>query len=350
MKFNRNTKILLTLASFIFYISIFPVFFHFYGDTAYSIGYIPIVIAGLYFGWRPAVMIAIVIWLIDLPLSIFVHTEIPFIGAFIAFISMLVIGYTVGRLRDVSDELRREVEARKKIEIELREVNTTKDKFFSIIAHDLKNPFNALLGASRELNDSIDELDKRDVKETSLIIARNAQNAYNLLENLLEWSRSQLGRIEFNPQQLGLKEIVSESIKTMEGQAGIKEIRLLNKIEGVSVYADSNLLKTILRNLLSNAIKYTNNSGTISVSARQIDSYIEVSVTDTGVGMPPEAIEKIFRIDTKYSTPGTENETGTGLGLILCKEFVEKQGGRIWVESEVGKGTTFTFSIPAKNI
>ena len=332
MTFNRNIKILLVFVSFIFYIGIFPVFFRFYGDTAYSIGYITIVLAGLYFGWRPAVMIAVVIWLIDLPLSIYVHMEIPFVGAFMAFLTMLVVGYAVGRLRDVSDEL--------------REVNATKDKFFSIIAHDLKNPFNALLGASRELNDNINELDKEEVKEISFIIVRNAQNAYSLLGNLLEWSRSQLGGIEFDPQRLGLKEIVAESIKNVEGEAGTKKIKLFNKVEDISVYADKNLLKTILRNLLSNAVKYTHNGGIVGVSARQIGRYTEVLVTDTGVGMSPEAIEKIFRIDTKYSTLGTENETGTGLGLILCKEFVEKHGGKIWVESEIGKGATFMFTLP----
>ncbi len=242
----------------------------------------------------------------------------------------------------------RDITERKHYEEQLKEANASKDKFFSIVAHDLKNPFNALLGASDALNEGIDDFDAEEIKDLSNMVNKSAKNAYALLENLLEWSRSQLGRIKFEPVDLNLRDIVHESLMAVESQAHNKKIKLVNNTGSVYVYADPNLLKTIIRNLLSNAIKYTNNSGTVTIGSKQMDGYMEISVTDTGVGIPSETIEKLFRIDAKSSTPGTAKETGTGLGLILCREFIEKHGGKIWVESEVGKGTIFTFTLPIK--
>jgi PAS domain S-box-containing protein len=241
-----------------------------------------------------------------------------------------------------------DITERKLYEEQLKEANASKDKFFSIVAHDLKNPFNALLGASEALNEGINEFNEEEIKHLSNMVNKSAKNAYALLENLLEWSRSQLGRLKFEPTDLNLRDITYESLKAIEVQAHNKRIKLINNTKSINVFADPNLLQTIIRNLLSNAIKYTNQGGTVTIGSTQTNGYIEVSVTDTGVGMPQEATEKIFKIDTKYSTPGTAKESGTGLGLILCKEFVEKHGGQIWVESEVGKGTTFTFTLPAK--
>lgn len=246
----------------------------------------------------------------------------------------------IGTVQDTTEK--------KLYEQELKEANAAKDKFFSIIAHDLKNPFNALLGFAQMLSDNLSELEKDELRDLASRINNNAQSAYSLIENLLQWSRAQTGRLEYNPEKMELKTLVEDSLKTLAGQAEHKQIKLINEAQTVDIYADPNLAKTILRNLLSNAIKYTGTGGNVSVSSKQYNNMVEVSVSDTGVGMSPEVIEKIFRIDTKYSTPGTERETGTGLGLILCKEFVEKHGGMIWVESEVGKGTKFTFTLPAK--
>lgn len=254
----------------------------------------------------------------------------------------------IGIIRDATE--RKKIEnALRESEHKLKEVNAAKDKFFSIIAHDLKNPFNALLGSARTLHENIDSLDKDDIKNLGNILYKSSTNAYNLIENLLEWAKSQLERIDFQPHDINLRDIAHESIKSVENQAQNKNVALINNMGTIHIYADPNLLKTILRNLLSNAIKYTDKGGKVTISSKPTDESVEISVTDTGVGMTSEAVEKIFRIDTKYSTPGTAKETGTGLGLILCKEFVEKHGGKIWVESEVGKGTTFTFTLPVKD-
>lgn len=241
-----------------------------------------------------------------------------------------------------------DITERKLYEEQLKEANASKDKFFSIVAHDLKGPFNALIGASEALNEGIDDFDIEEIKHLNNMVNKSAKNAYALLENLLEWSRSQLGRLKFEPTELDLRDITHESLKVVEDQAQNKKIKLINNAKSINVFADPNLLKTIIRNLLSNAIKYTNQGGTIAIDSKQTNGYMEIAISDTGMGMPQEAMEKIFRIDTKYSTPGTAKETGTGLGLILCKEFVEKHGGTIWVESKVGEGTTFTFTLPTK--
>ncbi len=243
-----------------------------------------------------------------------------------------------------------DITERKHYEEQLKEANASKDKFFSIVAHDLKSPFNALIGASEALNEGMDDFDIGEIKHLSNMVNKSAKNAYSLLENLLEWSRSQLGRLKFEPTELDLRDATHESLKIVEVQAQNKGIKLINNTKSINIFADSNLLQTIIRNLLSNAIKYTNQGGTVTISSKPIDDSVEISVTDTGVGMPPEALEKIFRIDTKYSTSGTAKESGTGLGLILCKEFVEKHGGKISVESEVGNGTTFKFTLPVKRV
>ncbi len=253
----------------------------------------------------------------------------------------------IGIIRDATERKKIENTLRES-EHQLKEVNAAKDKFFSIIAHDLKNPFNALLGSARALHENIDSFDKDDVKNLANILYKNSKNAYNLIENLLEWAKSQLERIDFQPQDINLRDIAHESIKSVENQAQNKDVTLINNMGTINIFADPNLLQTIIRNLLSNAIKYTNQGGTATISSKETNGYVEISVSDTGIGMPPEALEKIFRIDTKYSTSGTAKESGTGLGLILCKEFVEKHGGKISVESKVGKGTTFTFTLPIK--
>jgi signal transduction histidine kinase/ligand-binding sensor domain-containing protein len=232
---------------------------------------------------------------------------------------------------------------------ELKELNASKDKFFSIIAHDLKNPFNTLIGFSEMMKESVRLNDPTTFYEYAAMINTSAVQTYRLLENLLEWASSQRGKIEFIPVQINLYELVKDEFTIAEEMANGKDIKLTCYIdESLSVNADKNMLRTIIRNLISNAIKFTNRSGKVEVSAGVIHEDTEVAVTDNGIGMSEETISKLFRLDANLMTRGTDNEKGTGLGLFLCKEFVEKHGGEIWVTSETGKGSTFRFIIPSR--
>jgi signal transduction histidine kinase len=233
----------------------------------------------------------------------------------------------------------------------LKVMNATKDKFFSIIAHDLKNPFNGILGFTELLIISLQQNSKEDCMDYSSIIHSSAKNACNLLENLLEWSRSQTGGIKFNPQNIELSSLVLENVSICESLAVAKKIEIRYDLpnDNISIYADQNMLNTILRNLITNAIKFTHKGGIVTISARALDSFVEIAVSDTGIGMNEETKNKLFKINEKISIEGTEKETGTGLGLILCKEFVEKHSGRILVESQLDKGSCFKFTVPQNN-
>ena len=237
----------------------------------------------------------------------------------------------------------------KKQNAELKELNATKDKFFSIIAHDLKSPFNTMLGFSNLLVKKIDKYDKQKQIKFLNILNTDIKNTFNLLENLLYWSQSQRGTIEFSPEKEKLY-LLSTGIIELLNQTFInKLITIKNKIpKNIEVNADKDMLATILRNLISNAIKFTHKGGIIEigVETRHALSLTEIYVKDNGVGIEKEIQTKLFKITETTSTKGTENEKGTGLGLILCKEFVEKHGGEIWVESEVGKGSKFIFTLP----
>lgn len=237
----------------------------------------------------------------------------------------------------------------KKVEKELKQFLITKDKFFSIIAHDLKNPFNSLMGLAQLLVHGYDRLTPEKVKYFHSNLYQISKNGYELLINLLEWSRSQMGTMEFNPDKVSLAALVEETFSLFSGKASQKEINLTNSVDKNSVViADQNMLKTILRNLVSNALKFTERGGAIEVSENDIDEFKEVTVRDTGVGIEPEILKKLFKLDESYTSEGTEDETGTGLGLILCKEFIEKHGGKIRVESKVGFGSKFIFTIPVQ--
>ncbi len=230
---------------------------------------------------------------------------------------------------------------------ELLELNTSKDKFFSIIAHDLRNPFNTIIGFSEILKEEIKSGDPVKNERYIELINNSAIQTLKLLENLLEWANSQTGKILFNPVPIKLDEFLNEEVGMFNDMAARKNIELKSSITGnLTIMADKNMLKTILRNLISNAMKYTHKNGNVDVSARVKNKNVEVSVSDTGIGMTKDTMAKIFRIDTNLSIPGTENEKGTGLGLFLCKEFIEKNGGKIWVESESGKGSIFKFLLP----
>lgn len=247
-----------------------------------------------------------------------------------------------------------DITERKKAEKAIREIgdklfhlNADKDRFISILSHDLRSPFNALLGLSEVLKEDVRKLDINGIENIANDINTTAQRTYNLLEDILTWARAQQGKISFEPQILSFAEICIDIHKTLNLAANAKNITLdYLKADHIYVFADINMLKTILRNLVSNAIKFTNNGGTINISAIQSDSDITISVSDNGIGIPPDSLAKLFDISEVLSTKGTADETGTGLGLLLCKEFVEKHGGRIWVESEVGKGSEFKFTLP----
>ncbi len=231
---------------------------------------------------------------------------------------------------------------------ELKELNASKDKFFSIIAHDLKNPFSTLIGISEMLNEETDSSLTAKARQYANMINTTAVQTFKLLENLLEWANSQRGKILFKPGPINLPELINEELIMLNEMAVKKNIEVKTSIaEGIIIIiGDRNMIKTIMRNLLSNAVKFTHKNGTVEVSAIAGNDQVEISVADTGIGMTKETKERLFRLDANLSTRGTEDEKGTGLGLFLCKEFVEKHGGRIWVESEYGKGSTFRFVLP----
>jgi signal transduction histidine kinase len=235
----------------------------------------------------------------------------------------------------------------KESEAQLRELNATKDKFFSIIAHDLKTPFNAIIGFSELLVVQVKNKDYDEAEKYAEIIQHSSQRAMELLRNLLEWSRSQTGRMEYHPEQVNLVQIINDTLTLLRDYSQQKTISISRKLpDHIQAFADKDMISTILRNLISNAIKFTSPCGDIVLAAEQKQDELIISVKDTGIGIKKEDLEKLFRIDVSHSTTGTLNEKGTGLGLILCKDFVEKHKGRIWAESEPGVGSTFYFTIP----
>src|ERR1035437_2835453 len=242
-----------------------------------------------------------------------------------------------------ADEL---IIANKELE-QLLQLNADKDRFISILAHDLRSPFTVLLGLSEFLIENIREYDTDEIENHLKLIKNSAQDTFALLEDLLKWIRAQSGNIPFKPQNLSFADICNDILKTLNPNADIKNISInYSKVDHLTVFADADMLKTVLRNLASNAIKFTNNGGTISINAIENSSNVTISVSDNGIGISPENLIKLFDISQVLSTKGTAKETGTGLGLLLCKEFVEKHGGKIWVESECGKGSIFYFNIP----
>jgi PAS domain S-box-containing protein len=250
-----------------------------------------------------------------------------------------------GRL--VRLEVATDITELKTAEKALREANATKDKFFSIIAHDLKNPFNSILGLSEILSEEFDLFSEDKLKNMAEQIHNSAGHLYKLLENLLQWSRAQTGRIKYEPKTVDFKLIIDNYRILMKNVAKIKNIDIYSDVpEKTYVYVDWNMVEIVVRNLLSNALKFTPEGGKIRISTTDNGQFIEVWIQDNGVGIREEDIDKLFRIDASFTTKGTANERGTGLGLILCKEFVERHGGNIWVESQEGEGSTFKFTIP----
>jgi len=271
------------------------------------------------------------------------------------------IGSIAKSLNEMLDQLELESNRRSLVEKRLREsesklivLNSNKDKFFSIISHDLKGPFNAMLGFSKLLQS---EYHNSSEEEHLMFIQRivdGLDSVYKLLENLLDWSRIQLGGIEFHPEPLDLGLTALEVLNVDKLSREKKEINVIIEIpSNTEVLADENMLKTILRNLVTNAVKFSaiGSSVTISISFSEESTsvppgFIGITVADKGVGIAEENLSLLFKIDSGFHRKGTSNETGTGLGLVLCKEFAETHGGTIWAESEEGKGSKFVFTIP----
>ncbi|OFX20202.1 MAG: hypothetical protein A2033_19300 [Bacteroidetes bacterium GWA2_31_9] len=235
----------------------------------------------------------------------------------------------------------------RKSEIQLKELNQTKDKFFSIIAHDLKNPFNAIMNSSYLLLKHGKGYDEEKLFKFIKLINTSSNQAYNLLENLLHWSRKQTGRLVKSPEILEISKLIEEEISNLNNLLENKQISLKTLYsENNTAYCDANMIKTVIRNLLTNAIKYSHRNSEIVISILDTNDNVTVSIKDNGIGMTDEVIQNLFKIESEESLPGTENERGTGLGLILCKEFVEENRGELTIVSEPEKGSTFSFTIP----
>ena len=239
---------------------------------------------------------------------------------------------------------------RKKYTEKLQELNKAKDKFFSIISHDLKSPFNSILGFTEILKEQSSLLEDQEREQIFNSLYNSTRNTYNLLNNLLQYSKFQVGLVEFKPSPISLMQVVKENINILEGTALKKQIYLKNCLKkDIVVSSDGEMLNSILRNLINNAIKFTKESGEISISALEENDFVKIRIKDTGVGMSAETLANLFKMDARKSTPGTNKEEGTGLGLLLVKEFVEKNGGQIFVESEVGRGSEFSFTLKLFN-
>lgn len=252
-----------------------------------------------------------------------------------------------GLIVDITEQILAKAEIEYQNE-ELQKINAEKDKFFSIIAHDLRSPFNGFLGLTQIMAEELPSLSMTEIHEIAIRLSKSASNIYRLLNNLLEWSQLQQGAILFNPEVIPLKAVVVGSIEVIRESAHSKEIKIEIDIhDRLLVFADEYMLQTILRNLLSNALKFTPRGGKIFLSAKSSgNSGVEISIRDTGIGMSQILKNNLFRLDIQTSRKGTDEEPGTGLGLLLCKEFVEKHRGKLRVESEEGKGSNFSFTLP----
>ena len=248
-------------------------------------------------------------------------------------------------VHNISDRKQAELQLKKYSE-KLKEMNRTKDKFFSIIAHDLRSPFQGLLGYSQILREEYNSLSEDEKIHIINSIQELSGNTFRLLDNLLQWSRLQTKKIVFKPEEFNLLEELYPTITALEYLAKNKGINLNYVIDGsISLVADKNMLNLIVRNLISNSVKFTEPGGEINLSVEKYDDYVQVSIKDTGVGIEENKFNDLFNIGQNISTKGTAGEGGSGLGLVLCKEMVEKHNGKIWVESEIGKGSRFCFTM-----
>ncbi len=252
-------------------------------------------------------------------------------------------------LRDITTQKQAEIELRRVTE-DLEAANKEKDKFFSLIAHDLRTPLVGLTGYAEILAADIDELTKDEVKEYSNNIVEISRQTIKFLSNLLEWSRLQIGKITYEPNDISINRMVESIFQLLKSNAARKNIILLNNTNPDHIaYADENMIYSVLNNLISNAIKFTNSGGEIILSTREEGDKIITSVKDNGIGMDEEQLKNLFALNKSFTTPGTAKEKGTGLGIILCRDFVNKNFGKLWVESKLGEGSEFSFSLPKFN-
>lgn len=237
----------------------------------------------------------------------------------------------------------------KKTKEQLFEEIKAKNKFFSIISHELRNSFSLILGFVRIMQEFRESLSEEEITELINDLGSSSKSTYELLENLLYWARIQTTGIRIKTEKIIVADIAAQTIKTLKDLAHKKEIQIISTVDpGKAIYADSNMIQTVVRNLVSNAIKFTPKGGSIVIAAEEFEDCVQVSVTDTGVGIDPSKLDKLFRIDTKVTTLGTASEKGSGLGLVLCKEFVDLNGGVIGISSVVGRGTAIWFKLPKK--
>lgn len=253
---------------------------------------------------------------------------------------------SLGIARDITDRKKADIEL-KESKQQLEELVKSKDKFLSIIAHDLRDPFNTLIGYSELILTQFESLSKEKIEKYVQAINSSSNKGFNLLQNLLDWSKAESGRIIYTPEKVDLSKTFDFIISNLEYSSAAKNISIKTNVDNsLIIVADENMLKTVLRNLISNAIKFSFKNGEICIEVIEEKIQYIVRVIDDGIGISEENLSKIFSPDINFSQKGTKEERGTGLGLIICKEFVTKWGGRIWVESDYGKGSTFSFSIP----
>lgn len=252
----------------------------------------------------------------------------------------------VGTLTDINERKLAEFKLKRYSE-ELESLNSSKDKFFSIISHDLRNPFNSLLGFSELLANNIEDLTEQEIKDSAKTLNRTAHNLFNLLTNLLEWSKLQNGSFKIEKSEIILSEVINYTLDAFSESIRSKDLAIMKETdEEIKVLADRNMIDSALRNLISNAIKFSRPGSIITLGCTSNGKLAEIYVTDSGVGIPIEDQDKLFKIEKQFSTEGTSNEKGTGFGLLLCKEFVEKNGGTIRFRSRENEGSTFTITLP----
>lgn len=250
-------------------------------------------------------------------------------------------------VEDLNEELQTQNELLAESEAKLQDLNSTKDKFISIIAHDIKNPFTTIIGFSEVLHEDFDELTSEEMKDYIFSIHDASKTTFDFLNNLLIWASTQRGQMQIEPEPITLHEMINASITLLHSNASRKNITILNNVDhSYKIFADANSMNTVFRNLISNALKFTPKGGNVTISAMRSNKHIDISFTDTGIGIDADKINELFSIDKNTSTPGTEEEQGTGLGLIICHEFVEKNHGKISATSIVGSGSTFTVTVP----
>ncbi len=251
------------------------------------------------------------------------------------------------KLLDANDQIQKQKNELEELNVQLMEAKATQDKLYSIIAHDLRNPLQFLLFTTDVLHSDYENMDEDAIRSYIGKVFKTVQNMSDLLENLLQWSMSQYGKLECRPRPINFNRLVNEILVFFDETAEKKEISLLSEVDdNISVFADEDMIKSVLRNLVSNALKFTAPCGTVTILAHEQQGAVVTRVKDTGQGIPQEKLDTLFKIGLNYTTDGTAKEKGTGLGLILCKELVEKNNGGINVESEMGKGSSFVFSLP----